>query len=40
MADKSNGKTLKKPSTTLKERRAAKREREAGASVIIRKRKS
>ncbi|WP_283206612.1 hypothetical protein [Nocardia cyriacigeorgica] len=39
MADKSRGKALKKSETTIKERRAAKREREAGTSVITRKRK-
>lgn len=39
MADKSRGKSLKKSATTVKERRAAKRERAADASVIVRKRK-
>jgi hypothetical protein len=37
MADKSRGKTLKKPSLSIKERRAAKRER--AESEAIRKRK-
>lgn len=39
MADKSRGKTLKKPSSTIKERRAAKREREADSTTVVRKRK-
>ncbi|WP_459547589.1 hypothetical protein [Nocardia sp. X0981] len=39
MADKSRGKSLKQPSATLKERRAAKRERQESAAVIVRKRK-
>jgi hypothetical protein len=39
MADKSRGKTMKKPETTIKERRAAKRERAENNSVIVRKSK-
>ncbi|HLS75684.1 MAG TPA: hypothetical protein VK083_02690 [Nocardia sp.] len=39
MADKSRGKTLKKPSLTLAERRAAKRERQEESRTIVRKRK-
>lgn len=40
MASKSQGTTLKKPSMTLKERRAAKREKMAQESVPRRKRPS
>lgn len=40
MADKSRGKSLKKPTVTLEQRRAAKRERQQESSVIVRKRKS
>ncbi|WP_256673438.1 hypothetical protein [Nocardia cyriacigeorgica] len=39
MGDKSRGKTMKKPASTIKERRAAKREQAANESVIVRKRK-
>ncbi|WP_280425100.1 hypothetical protein [Nocardia carnea] len=39
MADKSRGKSLKKPSSTMKERRAEKRERQENSMVIVRKRK-
>ncbi|WP_267467167.1 MULTISPECIES: hypothetical protein [Nocardia] len=39
MADKSRGKTLKKPSSTMKERRAEKRERQESSQELVRKRK-
>lgn len=40
MAEKSGGKSLKKqPSATLKERRAAKRERQENSMDVVRKRK-
>lgn len=39
MADKSRGKSLKKPASTFKERRAAKRERQEDSTVTVRKRK-
>ncbi|WP_269749647.1 hypothetical protein [Nocardia fusca] len=39
MADKSRGKLLKKPSSTLGQRRAVKRERQEQSRVIVRKKK-
>ncbi|WP_281198559.1 hypothetical protein [Nocardia vermiculata] len=39
MADKSRGKSLKKPSATMKERRAAKREQQENSVEVVRKRK-
>lgn len=39
MADKSRAKTLKKPSITLAERRAAKREQQQESRSLVRKRK-
>ncbi|WP_345352248.1 hypothetical protein [Rhodococcus olei] len=39
MADKKPGKSPKKPSQTIKERRAEKRTREAESGELIRKRK-
>lgn len=39
MAEKSSGKTLRKPAMSIKERRAAKRARAVQSMSIVRKRK-